>query len=148
MQFGILLKSIKNVISQKILIEEKIGKRNKIILLEIKMLKKLCSEKFNEIKNLLDIYKEKHGSNFHLYDKFMDKINKSLSSTSKSLMHKYSRRINNNNYKTPKNKTYSSIYRREPNNRNLTFQYSSLERRHPSIDNTNLNYKYLNFNYH
>ena len=78
----------------------------------------------------------------------MDKINKSLSSTSKSLMHKYSRRINNNNYKTPKNKTYSSIYRREPNNRNLTFQYSSLERRHPSIDNTNLNYKYLSFNYH
>ena len=142
------IKSIKNLISQKILIEEKIGKRNKIILLEIKKLKKLCSEKFNEIKNLLDIYKEKHGSNFHLYDKFMDKINKSLSSTSKSLMHKYSRRINNNNYKTPKNKTYSSIYQKEPNNRNLTYQYSNLERRHPSIDYTNRNYKYLNFNYH
>ena len=142
------IKSIKNLISQKILIEEKIGKRNKIILLEIKKLKKLCSEKFNEIKNLLDIYKEKHGNNFHLYDKFMDKINKSLSSTSKSLMHKYSRRINNNNYKTPKNKTYSSIYQKEPNNRNLTYQYSNLERRHPSIDYTNRNYKYLNFNYH
>ena len=142
------IKSIKNLISQKKLIEEKIGKRNKIILLEIKKLKKLCSEKFNEIKNLLDIYKEKHGSNFHLYDKFMDKINKSLSSTSKSLMHKYSRRINNNNYKTPKNKTYSSIYQKEPNNRNLTYQYSNLERRHPSIDYTNRNYKYLNFNYH
>ena len=142
------IKSIKNLISQKKLLEEKIGKRNKIILLEIKKLKKLSSDKFNEIKNLLDIYKRKHGSNFHLYDIFMDKINKSLSSTSKSLMHKYSRRINNNNYKTPKNKTYSSIYRREPNNRNLTFQYSSLERRHPSIDNTNLNYKYLSFNYH
>ena len=142
------IKSIKNLISQKILIEEKIGKRNKIILLEIKKLKKLCSEKFNEIKDLLDIYKEKHGSNFHLYDKFMDKINKSLSSTSKSLMHKYSRRINNNNYKTPKNKTYSSIYQKEPNNRNLTYQYSNLERRHPSIDYTNRNYKYLNFNYH
>ena len=142
------IKSIKNLISQKKLIEEKIGKRNKIILLEIEKLKKLCSEKFNEIKNLLDIYKEKHGSNFHLYDKFMDKINKSLSSTSKSLMHKYSRRINNNNYKTPKNKTYSSIYQKEPNNRNLTYQYSNLERRHPSIDYTNRNYKYLNFNYH
>ena len=142
------IKSIKNLISQKILIEEKIGKRNKIILLEIKKLKKLCSEKFNEIKNLLDIYKEKHGNNFHLYDKFMDKINKSLSSTSKSLMHKYSRRINNNNYKTPKNKTYSSIYQKEPNNRNLIYQYSNLERRHPSIDYTNRNYKYLNFNYH
>ena len=142
------IKSIKNLISQKILIEEKIGKRNKIILLEIKKLKKLCSEKFNEIKNLLDIYKEKHGNNFHLYDKFMDKINKSLSSTSKSLMHKYSRRINNNNYKTPKNKTYSSIYQKEPNNRNLTYQYSNLERRYPSIDYTNRNYKYLNFNYH
>ena len=143
------IKSIKNLIYQKKLLEEKIGKRNKIILLEIKNLKKLSSEKFNEIKNLLDIYKKKHGSNFHLYDIFMDKINKSLSSTSKSLMHKYSGRINNNNnYKTPKNKTYSSIYQKEPNNRNLTYQYSILERRPPSIDYPNRNYKYLNFNYH
>jgi hypothetical protein len=144
------IKSIKNLISQKKLLEEKIGKRNKIILLEIKKLKKLSSDKFNEIKYLLDIYKTKHGSNFHLYDIFIDKINKSLSSTSKSLIHTYSRRINNT-CKTPKNKTYSSIYqkeKKESNNMNLTYKYSSLQRRHPSIDYFNRNNIYLNFNYH
>ena len=144
------IKDIKNLISQKKLLEEKIGKRNKIILLEIKKLKKLSSEKFNEIKYQLDIYQKKNGSNFHLYDIFIDKINKSLSSTSKSLMHTYSRRINNT-CKTPKNKTYSSIYqkeKKESNNMNLTYKYSSLQRRHPSIDYFNRNNIYLNFNYH
>ena len=144
------IKAIENLISQKKLLEEKIGKRNKIILLEIKKLKKLSSEKFNEIKYQLDIYQKKNGSNFHLYDIFIDKINKSLSSTSKSLMHTYSRRINNT-CKTPKNKTYSSIYqkeKKESNNMNLTYKYSSLQRRHPSIDYFNRNNIYLNFNYH
>ena len=141
------IKIIKELITQKKLLEEKIGKRNKIILLEIKKLKKLSSEKFNEIKYLLDIYKKKYGSNIQLYDIFIDKINKSLSSTSKSLMHKYSRRINDNN-KTPKNKTYSSIYENESNNIDLNMKYSALERRHPSKDYINRNNKCYNFDYY
>ena len=141
------IKIIKELITQKKLLEEKIGKRNKIILLEIKKLKKLSSEKFNEIKYLLDIYKKKYGSNIQLYDIFIDKINKSLSSTSKSLMHKYSRRINDNN-KTPKNKTYSSIYKNESNNIDLNMKYSALERRHPSKDYINRNNKCYNFDYY
>ena len=141
------IKIIKELITQKKLLEEKIGKRNKIILLEIKKLKKLSSEKFNEIKYLLDIYKKKYGSNIQLYDIFIDKINKSLSSTSKSLMHKYSRRINANN-KTPKNKTYSSIYKNESNNIDLNMKYSALERRHPSKDYINRNNKCYNFDYY
>ena len=141
------IKIIKELITQKKLLEEKIGKRNKIILLEIKKLKKLSSEKFNEIKYLLDIYKKKYGSNIQLYDIFIDKINKSLSSTSKSLMHKYSRRINANN-KTPKNKTYSSIYKNESNNIDLNMKYSALQRRHPSKDYINQNNKCYNFDYY
>ena len=141
------IKIIKELITQKKLLEEKIGKRNKIILLEIKKLKKLSSEKFNEIKYLLDIYKKKYGSNIQLYDIFIDKINKSLSSTSKSLMHKYSRRINDKN-KTPKNKTYSSIYKNESNNIDLNMKYSALQRRHPSKDYINRNNKCYNFDYY
>ena len=139
-------KEIKNLENQKRIIEEKIVKRNKIILLEIKKLKKLMSEKFNEIKHQLDIYKEKYGSNIHLYDKYMEKINQTILSTSKSLISKnYNIKSNNNTvYVTPKNKANFTIFKQ--GNYISNIKNSAIERRHYSRDFIQ-NYNNKNFNF-
>ena len=139
-------KEINNLENQKRIIEEKIVKRNKIILLEIKKLKKLMSEKFNEIKHQLDIYKQKYGSNIHLYDKYMEKINQTILSTSKSLISKNNNHSINNNtvYVTPKNKANFTIFKQGNYINNI--KNSAIERRHYSRDYIqNYNNKNSNF---
>ena len=99
-------KNIKDLEEEKLLIEEKIAKKNKIIMNEIKKLKKIISEKFKMIKLQIDIYKKKYGNNTDLYDRFIEKINKSLRLTSKSLMNKNDILLNrtfSNNFYTPNN---------------------------------------------
>ena len=99
-------KEIKNLENNKKVIEEKMAKKNKVILNEIAKLKKIITNKFKLIRAQIDIYKKKYGNNNDLYDKFMDKINRSLRSTSKSLM-------NNNNYNNNNislNKTHTNFY--------------------------------------
>ena len=105
----ILLKNeeINNLQKKKKEIEEKISKRNKIIMLEINKLKMLKKENLNKLRIKLHLFKEKYGNNFSSFDIFIEKINKSLLSTSQSLLHKnynYSLIKDNNNYLTPKNK--------------------------------------------
>ena len=141
-------KEINNLKNQKRLIEEKIVKRNKIILLEIKKLKNLISEKFNQIKYELDIYKQKYGNNIHLYNKYMEKINQTILSTSKSLISKnnnYLKKSSNSTYVTPKNKTNFSIFSQGAQLNNA--KHSTFERRNYSKDYIqNYNYKNYNFN--
>lgn len=97
-------KEIKNLENNKKIIEEKMAKKNKIIMIEIARLKKIITNKFKLIRAQMDIYKRKYGNNNDLYDKFMNKINRSLRSTSKSMM--------NNNNNISLNKTHTNFYRK------------------------------------
>ena len=97
-------KEMINLQNKKKTIEEKIALRNKIILNEIKKLKHSTISNFEKIKLELNTHKRKYGNNSDLYDKFIEKINKSLRLTSKSLMHQNKMHsIKSVNYKTPKN---------------------------------------------
>ena len=99
-------KNLKNLVEEKMNIEDKIAKKNKVILNEIEKLKKLMKSKFNLIKNQIEIYKKKYGNNFDLYDRFIEKINKTLRLTSKSLMNKNNIVLNKTfsyNFYSPKN---------------------------------------------
>ena len=98
-------KEIKNLENNKKIIEEKMAKKNKVIMNEIARLKKIITNKFKLIRAQMDIYKRKYGNNNDLYDKFMNKITRSLRSTSKSM-------INNNNNNISLNKTHTNFYRK------------------------------------
>ena len=123
-------KKLKYLEGEKNVLEDKIAKKNKIIMNEIEKLKKLMDEKFKMIKVQIDLYKKKYGNNFDLYDKFIEKINKSLRLTSKSLMHRNHIILNksfSNNFYTPghntiaKNRTNISFYKPNKNiNKNNT----------------------------
>jgi hypothetical protein len=128
-------KEIKNLEKNKQIIEEKMAKRNKVILIEIAKLKKIITNKFKLIRAQLDIYKKKYGNNNDLYDKFMNKINRSLRSTSKSL-------INNNNYNNNKslNKTHTNFYHKNsfyttPKNENNDNTFYRFNKNHSSSKN-------------
>ena len=97
-------KEIKILENNKKIIEEKMAKKNKVIMNEIARLKKIITNKFKLIRAQMDIYKRKYGNNNDLYDKFMNKITRSLRSTSKSI-------INNNN-NISLNKTHTNFYRK------------------------------------
>ena len=98
-------KEIKILENNKKIIEEKMAKKNKVIMNEIARLKKIITNKFKLIRAQMDIYKRKYGNNNDLYDKFMNKITRSLRSTSKSM-------INNNNNNISLNKTHTNFYRK------------------------------------
>ena len=130
-------KEIKNLEKNKQIIEEKMAKRNKVILIEIAKLKKIITNKFKLIRAQLDIYKKKYGNNNDLYDKFMNKINRSLRSTSKSL-------INNNNYNNNNNKslnkTHTNFYHKNsfyttPKNENNDNTFYRFNKNHSSSKN-------------
>ena len=113
------------------------AKRNKVILIEIAKLKKIITNKFKLIRAQIDIYKKKYGNNNDLYDKFMNKINRSLRSTSKSLM-------NNNNYNNNNNislnKTHTNFYHKNsfyttPKNENNDNTFYRLNKNHSSSKN-------------
>ena len=100
-------KKLNDLEKEKILIEEKMAKKNKVIMIEIEKLKKIINEKFKMIKIQIDIYKKKYGNSFDLYDRFIEKINESLRLTSKSLMRKNDVILNrtfSNNFFTPNNR--------------------------------------------
>ena len=104
---------INNLQKEKKELEEKISKRNKIILLEISKLKILKKDNLKKLKTKLETYKQKYGNNFYSFDVFIEKINKSLLMTSQSLLHKnynYSLIKNNTNCLTPKNKSNLPIF--------------------------------------
>ena len=120
-------KQLKYLEGQKSIIEDKIAKKNKIIMNEIERLKQIIDEKFKMIRIQIDVYKKKYGNNFDLYDKFMEKINKSLRLTSKSLMNKNNIILNktfSSNFYTPGNSTLAktrtniSFYKTNLNNNN------------------------------
>ena len=130
-------KEIKNLEKNKKILEEKMAKRNKVILIEIAKLKKIITNKFKLIRAQIDIYKKKYGNNNDLYDKFMNKINRSLRSTSKSLM-------NNNNYNNNNNislnKTHTNFYHKNsfyttPKNENNDNTFYRLNKNHSSSKN-------------
>ncbi len=99
-------------------------------MIEIGRLKQIINDKYQMIKTQIDIHKQKYGNSFDLYDKFIEKINKSLRLTSKSLMHKNNIILNksfSNNFYTPghntlaKNRTNISFYKQNKNiNKNNT----------------------------
>ena len=127
---------IKNLQIEKKIIEEKISKRNKIIILEIHKLKLIMLEQFHQLKLKLDNYKEIHGNNLDLFDKFIQKINKSLLSTSKSLLHKnynYLKNVNTNTI-TPKNKPRLTYFRQENDIKMKNDKFISFKKRHNSRD--------------
>ena len=94
---------------------------------EIERLKLIIEEKFKMIRIQIDVYKKKYGNNFDLYDKFIEKINKSLRMTSQSLM-----------YKNPiiLNKTFSSIFY-SPANSTLAKNRTNISFYRPSFNNNN-----------
>ena len=98
---------------------------------EIERLKFIIEEKFKMIRIQIDVYKKKYGNNFDLYDKFIEKINKSLRLTSQSLM-----------YKNPilLNKTFSSIFY-SPANSTLAKNRTNISFYRPSFNNINNNNK-------
>jgi hypothetical protein len=129
-------KEIKNLEKNKKIIEEKMAKRNKVILNEIAKLKKIITNKFKLIRAQIDIYKKKYGNNNDLYDKFMNKINRSLRSTSKSLIN------NNNNYNNniSLNKTHTNFYHKNsfyttPKNENNDNTFYRVNKNHSSSKN-------------
>ena len=63
-------KEIKNLEKNKKILEEKMAKKNKVIMIEIAKLKKIITNKFKLIRAQIDIYKKKYGNNNDLYDKF------------------------------------------------------------------------------
>ena len=120
-------KNLKNLEKEKMLIEDKIAKKNKIIMNEIDKIKKIIVEKFKMIKTQIDLYKKKYGNNYDLYDRFIEKINKSLRLTSKSLMNRNNIPLNktfsynfytphNNNRAIPKNNINNTFYKLNNNN--------------------------------
>ena len=124
-------KEIKNLEKNKKIIEEKMAKKNKVIMIEIARLKKIITNKFKLIRAQMDIYKRKYGNNNDLYDKFMNKINRSLRSTSKTLM-------NNNNISL--NKTHTNFYRKNnlyvtPKNENNDNTFYRINKNHSSSKN-------------
>ena len=130
-------KNLKNLETEKILIEDKIAKTNKIIMNEIEKLKKIISEKFKMIKIQIDLYKKKYANNYDLYDRFIEKINKSLRLTSKSLMNRNNILLNrtfsynfytpHNNKKTiPKNDINNTFYTLNNNNYENKTKYTPL----------------------
>ena len=130
-------KNLKKLEGEKNKIEDKIAKKNKIIMNEIENLKKLMAEKFQMIKMQIEIYKKKYGNNFDLYDKLIEKINKSLRLTSKSLMHNNNNKKLNKtfsfNFYTPKNPTSpknisNSTYYKSNNNNNSNYNEFSSNR--------------------
>ena len=99
-------KNLKKLEEEKRIIEDKIAKKNKVILNEIEKLKKIIEDKFKLIEGQINLYKKKYGNNFDLYDRFIEKINKSLRLTSKSLMNKNNILLNRTfsyNFYSPKN---------------------------------------------
>jgi len=126
-------KNLKQLEDEKNKIEDKIAKKNKIIMNEIDNLKKLMAEKFKLIKMQIEIYKKKYGNNFDLYDRLIEKINKSLRLTSKSLMHKNNILLNRTfsyNFYTPKNPTLSknminNTFYKYNNNNNSNNEFNS-----------------------
>ena len=74
-----ILKSDNIILHKNILsCQEEIKLKNKQNEMEIEKLKKSIQEKFIIIKNQLGVYKKKHGDNLELYNKFVERINKSL----------------------------------------------------------------------
>jgi hypothetical protein len=120
-------KQLKYLEGEKSILEDKIAKKNKIIMNEIERLKLIIEEKFKMIRIQIDVYKKKYGNNFDLYDKFIEKINKSLRLTSQSLM-----------YKNPiiLNKTFSSIFY-SPTNSTLAKNRTNISFYRPSFNNNN-----------
>ena len=120
-------KILKDLEKEKMLIEDKMAKKNKIIKNEIERLKKIISEKFKLIKMQIDIYRKKNGNSLDLYDRFIEKINNSLRLTSKSLMNKNNILLNRtfsynfftpNNHNNYKNKINNTFYKLNENNNN------------------------------
>ena len=120
-------KIINDLEKEKMLIEDKMAKKNKIIMNEIERLKKIISEKFKMIKMQIDIYRKKNGNSLDLYDRFIEKINNSLRLTSKSLMNKNNKLLNRtfsynfftpNNHNNSKNKINNTFYKFNENNYN------------------------------
>ena len=120
-------KQLKYLEGEKSILEDKIAKKNKIIMNEIERLKLLIEEKFKMIRIQIDVYKKKYGNNFDLYDKFIEKINKSLRLTSQSLMHKNPIILN---------KTFSSIFY-SPANSTLAKNRTNISFYRPSFNNNN-----------
>ena len=126
-------KEINILQEKKKFLEEKMAKKNKIILLEIGKLKSLISEKFNIIKFIIDDYRKKNGNSFYLYDMFIDKISKNLISTSKSLIHKHNT-SHNIYYKTPKNRPYLELFKQEKEDYSNYQKFLTVEKRNYSRD--------------
>ena len=151
-------KKLKELEQEKILIEDKMAKKNKIIMNEIERLKKLISEKFKMIKIQIDIYRKKNGNSFDIYDRFIEKINNSLRLTSKSLMNKKDVILNRTfsyNFFTPnnrgvsKNKINNTFYKLNKNNFNeINTNNATIKNKRPFSKDSIYYYKNNNISCH